>query len=295
MDKKTKGMLLVVAAAFFIGTEAIFAKLVYGAGVNVITTITLRFTLASLIVLPILIITGHSLRIPPGRRGMMLGLILAYIIVAALLFQAFALLPASLAIMLLYAYPSFTALLSFMLDGELLSKEKILALVLSALGLVLLLWSSWNYVNIMGVLCALGAALANSFYFIYSSKMLRQTHQLTLTSWLFLSSALFYWTTGLFSGSLTLNVQPSAWLYLLGLSLVSTVLSKLALVYGLPLTGPTQAAIICTLEPPVTVLLAYFVFREVFTGVQILGALLILLAVILPPVMETSPSFTVKK
>ncbi|NLC38210.1 MAG: EamA family transporter, partial [Clostridia bacterium] len=109
MDKKTKGMLLVVAAAFFIGTEAIFAKLVYGAGVNVITTITLRFTLASLIVLPILIITGHSLRIPPGRRGMMLGLILAYIIVAALLFQAFALLPASLAIMLLYAYPSLTA------------------------------------------------------------------------------------------------------------------------------------------------------------------------------------------
>jgi len=280
-------MLLVAASAFFIGTEAVLAKLAYGAGVNVITTITLRFTLASLIILPVLIITGHSLRVPPGGRSLMLGLILAYIIVAALLFQAFALLPASLAIMLLYAYPSFTAVLSFLINGEVLSKEKILALALSALGLVLLLWSSWDYVNLTGVFCALGAALVNSFYLIYSPKMLRQTHQLTLSSWLFLGSALFYWAVSLLSGNLTLDFQASTWLYLLGLGLISTVLATLALVYGLPFTGPTQAAIICTLEPPVTVLLAYLVFREVLTGVQVLGALLVLLAVVLPPVMET--------
>jgi len=52
------------------------------------------------------------------------------------------------------------------------------------------------------------------------------------------------------------------------------------------LVGATQGAIILTLEPPITIFLGYLVFKEVLTGLQIFGAILILLAVVLPQVLD---------
>ena len=130
MDKKTKGMLLVVAAAFFIGTEAIFAKLVICRG-QCNHTITLR--------LPGFLLYSHSHHyrsqpriLPKARHDG--GLILAILLWPLCFFR---LLPCChfTGHMLLYAYP-FNRPPVFLVDGELLSKEKILALFLSALGLV---------------------------------------------------------------------------------------------------------------------------------------------------------------
>lgn len=283
MDNEKKGFLLVALSALFIATEVIFAKLAYDSGVGVVTTITMRFTLACIILMICLYATGQKLRSPDDRK-LLYFLIIIYASVAAMLFEAFALLPASLAIMFLYAYPSLTGILSYFIDKERLSREKILALALSALGLVLLLWSSWNNVSVLGVFLALGAAFANSFYLIYSPKILKRVSELSLLSWLFLSCSIFYWATGLLSGSISFDFSSNAWFYLIGLGLISTAAATLALIYGLPLIGATRAAIVNTLELPFTAFLAFLVFEEVLTPVQFAGALLILLAVIIPQI-----------
>jgi hypothetical protein len=58
---------------------------------------------------------------------------------------------------------------------------------------------------------------------------------------------------------------------------------------------PSTAAILSTLEPPVTVALAAAVFGEVLTGVQLLGGALVLAAVIglnLPARPSRRPALT---
>jgi hypothetical protein len=57
---------------------------------------------------------------------------------------------------------------------------------------------------------------------------------------------------------------------------VSTVAAISLFFAGLSRVGPTAAAILSTLEPVTTVVLAYFVFGEVLAGVQLLGGALVL-------------------
>jgi drug/metabolite transporter (DMT)-like permease len=49
---------------------------------------------------------------------------------------------------------------------------------------------------------------------------------------------------------------------------------------GLTRVGPSAASILSTLEPVVTVVLAFAVFGESFNGAQLVGAALVLSAVI---------------
>lgn len=203
-------------------------------------------------------------------------------IVIVLLFQAFALLPASLAILFFYAYPAFTGILALAITREAIGGPKIIALLLSALGLILLLQSSLADLNPLGIILALGAAIAKALYLIYSPRVLREVPQLTLASWLFIGSTVVYGVIGAALGQLQFDLTLTGWGYIGVLSIFSTVVATIAMVNGLKLIVPTLAAIIHTLEPLVTAILAYLVFGELLNNVQIMGAGLILLAIIFP-------------
>ena len=62
---------------------------------------------------------------------------------------------------------------------------------------------------------------------------------------------------------------------------LATVIPVVMFLTGLEMIGPTNAAMLSTLEPVVTVLLAAWLFDERLTPVAILGGGLILAAVIL--------------
>jgi drug/metabolite transporter (DMT)-like permease len=64
------------------------------------------------------------------------------------------------------------------------------------------------------------------------------------------------------------------------IALVSTVVAVSAFFAGLRRVGPSEAAILSTFEPPVTVALAFLVLGERLTPVQLAGGALVLAAVI---------------
>ena len=73
----------------------------------------------------------------------------------------------------------------------------------------------------------------------------------------------------------------SGWLAIAGIVLIATVIPVVMFLTGLEMIGPTNAAMLSTLEPVVTVLLAAWLFQERLTPVALLGGGLILIAVIL--------------
>jgi len=76
------------------------------------------------------------------------------------------------------------------------------------------------------------------------------------------------------------DLTAAGWGWIACLSLVSTVVAISLFFAGLRRVGPTTASILSTVEPVVTVLLAYLVFAETLTALQLAGGALVLAAVI---------------
>jgi drug/metabolite transporter (DMT)-like permease len=68
---------------------------------------------------------------------------------------------------------------------------------------------------------------------------------------------------------------------MLGIIIVSTIIPVVTFLAGLERIGPTNAAMLSTLEPVVTVLLAAWLFGDKLLPIVMLGGGLILIAVIM--------------
>jgi drug/metabolite transporter (DMT)-like permease len=76
------------------------------------------------------------------------------------------------------------------------------------------------------------------------------------------------------------DVTAAGWGRLACLAVVSTVGAISMFFAGLDRVGPTTASILSTVEPVVTVLLAFAVFGETLAAVQLLGGALVIAAVL---------------
>ena len=68
---------------------------------------------------------------------------------------------------------------------------------------------------------------------------------------------------------------------MLGIIIISTIIPVVTFLAGLERIGPTNAAMLSTLEPVVTVLLAAWLFGDKLLPIVMLGGGLILIAVIM--------------
>ena len=83
------------------------------------------------------------------------------------------------------------------------------------------------------------------------------------------------------ANGVSLPTTNSGWINIAGIVLVAPVIPVVTFLAGLERIGPTNAAMLSTLEPVVTVLLAVWIFGELLQPTIMLGGGLILLAVIL--------------
>jgi drug/metabolite transporter (DMT)-like permease len=86
---------------------------------------------------------------------------------------------------------------------------------------------------------------------------------------------------GLATGTLDFGFASEGWLWLALAAFVSTVSAMVLFFSGMTRVGPSTAAILSTLEPPVTVALAFLAFGEALGAIQIFGALAVLGAAVI--------------
>jgi drug/metabolite transporter (DMT)-like permease len=93
-------------------------------------------------------------------------------------------------------------------------------------------------------------------------------------------AAVAFAAVGLVSGRLAVDFSAAGWGWVAAIALVSTVVAIAAFLAGLARVGPGRAAILSTIEPPLTVLLAFLAFGESLRPAQLLGGALVLAAVL---------------
>ncbi len=224
--------------------------------------------------------TAESRRLPNSRL-ILLGTLLA----AAALCAFFGLqrIPAGTYVVIFYTYPAFTALLLLTM-GDRLSGWGWAALGLTLLGVTLTAPDFSEGLaggNMTGVLLALLNALIVAVYFILNSRLLKGRSALVRAAALTTTGALATLAVvGLLLGA-RLPALPEAWVYLLGMALVSTVLPIFMTNVGIQRLGPARAAILGSVEPLLTSLIAMLLLGQMMAPIQWAGGLIIVASVVM--------------
>lgn len=275
---------LLSAAGF--GAMAVFGKLAFGAGVNVETLLLVRFGLAGGLLLAIALARGALRRLPPRTVLVGLGMgAVGYALQSGLYFTALTRIDASLVALVLYLYPVLVMIGAIALGRERSSRRKIgaLGVALSGIGLVLAGAATGRF-DPIGALLAAGAALAYTGYILVGDRATAGAPPLALSALVCSGAFATFLVTGTVRDSIDLGFDPAGWGWLAAVAVISTVLPILLFFAGLARMGPATAAILSILEPVVTVGAAALVFGETFGRTQLIGAALVLGAVVLAQV-----------
>jgi drug/metabolite transporter (DMT)-like permease len=286
------GALMCVGSAAAFGAMAIFAKLAYEAGVAVLTLLVVRFVLAGLMLWGLRAAMRPAQRLPRGRAlwlALALGA-MGYTAQSALFFTALTRIDASLAALVLYLFPALVTIGAVALGRDRLDPVRVGALLLAFAGLVLILFVGGpGDLDAVGVLLALGSAVAYTGYILTSETVLPRTEPVSLSALVCTGATLSFLTAGLVSGSLDFGFDAIGWLWLLGIAVISTVLAIVLFFAGLGRVGPSRASIISTVEPPITVALAFLIFGEQLSAIQLVGGALVLASVVLLQTLGGDP------
>ncbi|MGI5839419.1 MAG: DMT family transporter [bacterium] len=296
-----RGFLFILLSAACFGSGSIFARFAYDGGINVYTLLAMRFTIAASALYLYCRLTRTNLRL--GRRDLRIVLLLGgvgYAGMAFLYFGSIQYIPVSLVALLTYTYPSIVTVLAFFLLHESLDRIKVFALLLASAGCALTVWSPGLTVNLYGAALACTASFVYSFYIIAASKYTSHLDAKVMTFYITLSCAVVYVGYGAAAGRLDFGLPAGTFAAVAALALFTTVLGNIFFFCGLHLLGASRTALLSTVEPFYTVLLATLLFREAITLTQIGGGLLIVGAVILlnrrretPAASEQSPGTSV--
>jgi len=282
----TTGVIACLASAAAFGAMGVFGKLAYDEGATVGTLLATRFVLAAALFWLVLAWSGRagSLRSLTARdAGLALALgAVGYGAQAGGYFAALERLDASLLSLLVYTFPVMVTVTAIALGREPTSRRTAGALVLASAGLVLVLvGAAAGALDALGTALGLGAAVVYSAYILISQGVAERMGPLALGTLVCTGAAATLTLTGLAGGDLDPGgVSATGFLWLAGLALVSTVGAIALFFAGLRRVGPAAASILSTLEPVVTVALAFAIFGESLGPAQLAGGALVLLAVL---------------
>lgn len=252
---------------------AIFARFAYAGGADVLGILAARFTIAgALLTLVMLALRrpwprGRALRVSIGMGA------IGYVGQATCFFAALHYASAGLVALLLYAYPTLVCLLAAAFLHERLTPRRLALLAVSFLGIALTLGGGQGATT--GIVLGLAAAAFYSVYIVVGARELGGTDALGAATVVCLSAG----ATLLAACAFRAPQFPAAWegwLAIAAIAVVSTVVAMIAFFAGLRRVGPAVASIASTLEPVVTVALAWLVLGESLAPVQVAGGVLVL-------------------
>lgn len=269
--KQTAGVLAAFSSAFFLGFAPVFGKMAINAGFSPFTVVALRTGFAAgILLLVIAIFYREYLYIfPVGLLGCYLagainglGSLLYYIALSRL--------DASVGQLLYSLYPFFVALW-LVLDHQPPSRLTFFRIALATIATILLTNTSGRFVDPLGVVLMLGAAVLYAMHLPINQRVLYEVPAPTVALYTLLSmSSIVIPAYLIFDRSWPVQ-QISMW-PIIGLTSV-TIFSRIALFLGVKKIGGMQTALLGLAELLIAILFSSILLGENLSPLQWLGAL----------------------
>lgn len=292
-DAGAAGAGLIILAATCFGTLGPISRFAADAGVEPLGLVAWRSGIGTLCMVVFVALTRRSLAslrvasIPARQRRFLLGAAAANALLNTAIFIAFGRVSIALALLVFYLYPAFVAIASMIWFGDRPSAGRWAALGISLLGMVLVVASGaeLNRLDLLGLLLALCAAVAQAFYVLAARHGFGSVGGAEAGALTTAAATVLVVVAGLVIGQGAVFVQPTAGGNALAAVLVAGTIGAgiptVAFISGIRLIGAPRGAILATLEPVVGVVLAALLLGEVPGPLQIGGGILIIGAGIL--------------
>ncbi len=309
MDRhRVIGVALAAASACGYGSGALFAKSVYGAGIDWLTLLFWRFLVAGALVWAWTLLfrdNRAALRELRRRRAIaLLGLGALFVCNASTYYASLQYVSASMAALIVYIYPALVAVLSIRWGHGLQGRRPWAALALVTTGVVLTIGGIETRAEPIGLVLIVASPILYSVYIILAARLAGERRGETADTRTggagaetrpAVASALMLTGTFAVVAALALaagepilpgQIPGGAWFGLLGIAVFSTALAVSAFYAATARIGAAQTALVSTVEPVWTITLATLFFDERLGPIQLLGGVLVIGGVILA---QTTP------
>jgi drug/metabolite transporter (DMT)-like permease len=287
------GILLTLGGAILFSTKAIFVKLAFRhAPIDALSLLTLRMAFA----LPVYAAVALLYKSASGGMGAlttkekwlvaMYGL-MGYYLSSLFDFIGLQYLSASIERLILFLYPTFTVLLNAVIYKEKISKQQIMALVLTYVGVALGCIGELKLDEMAGgqfltgfiflLLCALFFAL----YLVGAGRLTQKAGATSFTAYAMLAAGAGVLLHFVLRGRYDLPLDGGMLGYGALLGIVATVVPSFMISRGIRIIGSNRAAIIASIGPVSTIAQAYFILGEPLSWLQIAGTLLVIVGILL--------------
>jgi len=249
----------------------------------------LRFFVATPIMVLLLLVSKKNLSIPKKEFPWLVVLGLTGVTLLYLFqFLGIAYTNASTSAILINTNVIFIALLSGAFLHENLTRKRIIGILLSFLGVIVIMvsrisWDEFTFTNLffIGCLLMLLSAFCWALYSLVGKRLLRHYDGLVITTYAFLLGSVLY-LPFVATGLLPVLQQTSlnGWLAVFYLALVCSVFGYLGWYYALNHTDASKAAVFLNFIPFFTIIMSFFL-GEPLTVFFLLGAAFIIYGVYL--------------
>ncbi|MBI9106742.1 MAG: EamA family transporter [Spirochaetales bacterium] len=282
MNQKIKGNILIIISACAFGSIAVISRIAITQGGDETSIMIIRFAIVSLFFTGYLRLRGISWRV---NRKQLAGLLflgfICYGNVALMMFLAMKYISPALGSLILYTYPAMVMAGSVLFLGESFSRRKLASLIISLTGCAVVLWGPLGHLDLRGVLLAFLVAVFYSIYIIGSRKMLSDIPPAKVSAWMAVCCLVYFTIYGAFTGSLDISFSTANLISAAVLAVWCTIIGFVAFLSGLKVVGAQNAAVISTIEPLYTILLAWLVIGDKLSGKQVIGGLIIMSGVLI--------------
>ena len=283
---------LILLSAVSFGSISLLTILTTREGMSILSLVFWRFVFAAIVLLAIA-------RGPVRRHwrdgwrlfliGGLIQAVCTYISLSALRFV-----PASVVAFLFFTYPAWLALTGAARGTDPLTAKRAGVLAIAMTGVALMIGIPGVGPNVhldpVGIALGLGAALLYSTYLPIVNHLQRRIPPLPAVCYIILGAAGAFLAMGVVQSpwgagapalsALALPPTTTAWVYVLLLAVVSTVIAFLALLSGLRTLGSARTSIIATTEPFFTTLLVAVFLAEQLRWTTLVGGACIAAAVV---------------
>lgn len=281
-SKKVLGTICIIITTVSYGLIPALSFLSFDAGVATETLLFDKFLYAAILMWAFIFIRKINFRLSREAMKPMILIMLSYIGIATTLYLSFDYISGSLATIISFTYPAIVIAVEMLRGKEKVRAMKIIAVILSLIGMCLIVWAPGLKIQIIGVMFAFACALCYTVYIIeLSSDKLEGVHPLVTPGYVLAAATVFNFFRCLISGNPLFTSNAEQFGYMILLAVVCAFIAILCYCVGVRMIGPTNASIINTFEPACACVFGYFIIGDEITLSMIIGGVMIITAVLL--------------
>jgi drug/metabolite transporter (DMT)-like permease len=279
---KFRGILLGLLSSGTFGLIPFFSIPLMRDGMGIPSILFYRFLFSSIIMAPICLLGNKNIKVG-FHNFTVLSLLAAFYACTSLgLIWSYSYIPSGVTTTIHFLYPILVAVIMMFLFKEKKSAFVFFSALLSFAGVALLCWGdTGETLKPAGVYIALTTVITYALYIVGVNRFgLNRIHSLVVTFYILSFGAIFFGAYALLSTGIEPIHSGTAWLNLIILAFLPTVVSDFALIVAIKYAGSTVSAILGVMEPVVAVCMGVWFFSEHFNLYSFFGLLLVLSSVV---------------